>query len=398
MRMGSIYPWTCATIGVGLALGTIQVLGLGGRIAELESRPVEDPQRVTHLERQVDDMSTALDTSHSEIDRLSRASVYTRALGREIAELESDLRATACRLDEQREWITRFQRLEVEAGPQAIDARLADFRASVDARWRELEVLATRAERIADAARIGVQNVEREIEHDPDSLWHDLLGPTVQVSGDETVGTGVILAANASNSSTDTTTYVLTAWHVVRDLFLNPDEPAPEIPITIYSRTKMPRSETAYLVEHDADLDVALLRLRSTQRVETGARLARREKLASMRVFERVYAVGCPLGNDPIPTFGEIADVNHVVDGQHYWMVSAPTYIGNSGGGIFDAETRELLALFTKIYTHGSVRPMVVPHMGLAMPLVSVYDWLDRVGYAALEPSRGETTTAAAGK
>lgn len=398
MRMGSIFPWMCATIGVGLTLGTIQVLGLGGRIAELESRPIGDPQRVVNLERQVDELTTALDTSQASIDRLSRAAVYTRELGRDIAELEGDLRATACRLDEQREWVARFQQLEVDAGPKAIDARMAEFKTSVDARWREIEGLATRAERIADAARIGVQNVEREIEHDPELLWHNLLGPTVQVSGDETVGTGVILAADTTNPSADTTTYVLTAWHVVRDLFLNPDDPAPEIPITIYSRAKVPRSETGYLIEHDADLDVALLRLRSTQRVETGARLARREKLASMRVFERVYAVGCPLGNDPIPTFGEIADVNHVVDGQHYWMVSAPTYIGNSGGGIFDAETHELLALFTKIYTHGSVRPMVVPHMGLATPLVSVYDWLDRVGYASLEPSRGETTTAAAGK
>jgi hypothetical protein len=79
-------------------------------------------------------------------------------------------------------------------------------------------------------------------------------------------------------------------------------------------------------------------------------------------------------------------------------MISAPTYIGNSGGGIFDAESHELLALFTKIYTHGTVRPMVVPHMGLATPLIAVYDWLDRVGYAALEPSRGEVASAGAGK
>lgn len=398
MRMGSIFPWMCATIGVGLTLSTIQFLGLGGRIAELESRPIEDPQRVAQLERQVDELSIALDASLNSIDRLSRASEYTRELGRDLVELQSDLRETACRLDEQRAWVARFELLEIEAGPKAIDARMTEFRASVDARWREVEGLATRAERIADAARIGVQNVEREIDHDPERMWNDLLGPTVQVSGDETVGTGVILAPNSTNAGADTTTYVLTAWHVVRDLFLNPDDASPEIPITIYSPTKSPRSETGYLVEHDADLDVALLRLRSTQRVELGARLARRERLASMRVFERIYAVGCPLGNDPIPTFGEIADVKHVVDGQHYWMVSAPTYIGNSGGGIFDAETHELLALFTKIYTHGSVRPMVVPHMGLATPLVAVYDWLDRVGYASLEPSRGETTTAAAGK
>ncbi len=80
------------------------------------------------------------------------------------------------------------------------------------------------------------------------------------------------------------------------------------------------------------------------------------------------------------------------------YPLSAPTYIGNSGGGIFDAETHELLALFTKIYTHGTVRPMVVPHMGLATPLAAVYDWLDKVGYAALEPSNGAPVAAGAEK
>jgi hypothetical protein len=109
-----------------------------------------------------------------------------------------------------------------------------------------------------------------------------------------------------------------------------------------------------------------------------------------------VYAVGCPLGNDPIPTFGEIADTHHVVDGGHYWMISAPTYIGNSGGGVFDADTHELLGIFTKIYTHGTLRPTVVPHMGLATPLPLVYDWLEQVGYAQLEPLNESGPKAAA--
>ncbi len=397
MRMGSFFPWTCAAVGAGLALGTIQLAGLGGRLTVLESRPVDDPARVAALEREVEDLSTSLSTSLAAIQDLSRASMRTRELGHGLAALETDLRETACRLDEQRAWIARVQVLEDEAGPRAIEDRLAEFASSVDARWREVGALAKRAQLMADAARVDVQGVEREIEHDPDQLWHDLLAPTVQVSGEETVGTGVMLTGDTSIATNETTTYVLTAWHVVRDLFTDPAA-TPEIPVTVYAPGKRIRTEPAFLVEHDPDLDVALLRLRSTSRMDGGARLASRSRLGSVRVFERIYAVGCPLGNDPIPTYGEIADVNHVVDGQGYWMVSAPTYIGNSGGGIFDAETHELLALFTKIYTHGTVRPMVVPHMGLATPLAAVYDWLDRVGYAALEPSHGEPMPAGAGK
>jgi hypothetical protein len=103
-----------------------------------------------------------------------------------------------------------------------------------------------------------------------------------------------------------------------------------------------------------------------------------------VRVFDQVYAVGCPLGNDPIPTAGEVAATSHFVDGGTYWMISAPTYIGNSGGGIFDAESHELLGIFSKIYTHGSVRATIVPHMGLVTPLEKIYDWFETTEYGYL--------------
>ena len=110
-----------------------------------------------------------------------------------------------------------------------------------------------------------------------------------------------------------------------------------------------------------------------------------------MRIFDSIYAVGCPLGNDPIPTSGEIADTNHRVDGNTYWMISAPTYIGNSGGGIYDAKSGALLGIFSKIYTHGNLRPTVVPHMGLVTPMSQIYDWLESKGYAKLAAIEGES-------
>ena len=58
-------------------------------------------------------------------------------------------------------------------------------------------------------------------------------------------------------------------------------------------------------------------------------------------------------------------------------MISAPTYIGNSGGGIYSSASHELLGVFTKIYTHGAIRPTVIPHMGLVTPLSAFYDWID---------------------
>jgi len=398
MRSGSVFPWTCVLISAALALGSFQFVG--ERLAALESRPVEDPNRVIELERQVAELTTSLTSSMTAIHSLSRSAGRTVELSNSLRGLEVGLHETTCLLEEQRAWVARLQDLEINVGPRALEERFALFGASLDDRWRELGDIAARAEQMAGSARADLANVEREIAHDPERLWHDLLGPTVQVSGEETVGSGVLLASEPVPGTGEYATYVLTAWHVIRDLFAEPGGVPPEIPVTVYSPGKRVSAQTAFLVEHDADLDVALLRMRSTGKMDVGARLAPRERLDTVRVFERIYAVGCPLGNDPIPTYGEIADVDHLIDGQHYWMVSAPTYIGNSGGGIFDAETHELLALFTKIYTHGTVRPMVVPHMGLAIPLSSVYEWLERVGFAELEPKAtdAQPTTAAAAR
>ena len=99
-----------------------------------------------------------------------------------------------------------------------------------------------------------------------------------------------------------------------------------------------------------------------------------------VRVWERVYTVGCPLGNDPIPTRGEISSVKNQLNGTNYWMINAPTYFGNSGGGVYLAESRELVGVFSKIYTHGRGNPIVVPHMGLCTPMDSIYAWLERDG------------------
>ena len=58
-------------------------------------------------------------------------------------------------------------------------------------------------------------------------------------------------------------------------------------------------------------------------------------------------------------------------------MINAPTYFGNSGGGIYRADTHQLIGVFSKIYTHGKGRPVVVPHMGLCTPIDQIYDWLE---------------------
>ena len=49
----------------------------------------------------------------------------------------------------------------------------------------------------------------------------------------------------------------------------------------------------------------------------------------------------------------------------------------NSGGGIYRYGTRQLIGVFSKIYTHGQNHPVVVPHLGLCTPIDLVYSWLE---------------------
>jgi S1-C subfamily serine protease len=388
--------WTYVCLAVPLCTAALCIEHLRTRLDRLERTPRVDPSDLRALDRQLSVLGTKVQSSIATLDALAAGTVRTVELDSKLAQLHGELRDASCSIDDQRALLAQLERQQ-ENEPKLIDERLDKLRQGVEQRWGEVDDVAARAIGLAERTRESIDQIELSLTRDKDRMWNDLLGPTVQIMGEETVGSGVLLASEPVEGTLDWVTHVVTAWHVIRDIQTAPENLNTPVPVTIYGRDGKIRPETAQLLRYDATLDIALLRLNSNRPVDCGARLATRDRLKSVAIFEQIYAVGCPLGNDPIPTFGEIADTHHLVDGQSYWMISAPTYIGNSGGGVFDAETHELLGIFTKIYTHGTLRPTVVPHMGLATPLPAVYDWLEQVGFARLEPvADAQTQTAAA--
>ncbi len=276
---------------------------------------------------------------------------------------------------------------ERDATVAALRAEVASLRAQLDERWGSLESAVAGTAEVASAGLQRMETLEASLTgvRDVRAMWRELVGPTVQLAGKSTVGSGVVVRG------LDGALHVLTAWHVVRDIRAETDDPAAPIPLRAYREDTTWIDRECALVAHDVGLDVALLTVVDPEGLAEAARLAPPERLARVRVFDSVYAVGCPLGNDPIPTHGEVASTHHVVADNDYWMISAPTYIGNSGGGIYDAATHELLGIFSKIYTHGSMRATIVPHMGLVTPLDQVYDWLEREGHLHLFRAPRET-------
>lgn len=232
------------------------------------------------------------------------------------------------------------------------------------------DVVRTRAEFEALRERLEARDVER--------LYRDVLAPSVQVNALGGVGGGTLLFSRPGQ------TYAITAFHVVQKAIRRDESGEGRLPVDVrvYDDRGRPADLVpADIVACDERRDLALLRLRAERSFPYVARLASREALRAVKVFTPVYAVGCPLGHDPLPTLGEVATLAKEVNGENFWMMNAPTIFGNSGGGIFHRETRELLGVSVMVCTYDGVVSTPVPHLGILVSLETVYDWLDALQY-----------------
>jgi S1-C subfamily serine protease len=212
----------------------------------------------------------------------------------------------------------------------------------------------------------------------PTQMQRDILGPSVQVNVQGSVGGGTLLYSRETHS------YVITAHHVIQKILSGDTDAETRAPaeVTLYDdHGTATDTVEGDLVAWDDRKDLALLRLRAVHEFRNVARLASRDFLRSIRVFTPIVAVGCPLGHDPLPTLGEVATLNKEVRGEKFWMMNAPTIFGNSGGGVFHRETRELVGVSVMVCTYDGAVSTPVPHLGIMVSLETVYDWLDSLNY-----------------
>ena len=120
------------------------------------------------------------------------------------------------------------------------------------------------------------------------------------------------------------------------------------------------------------------------------ANSSKRGALPSIPIFSKVYAIGCPLGYSPLPTSGELTSKDKELDGNQYWMINAPTIFGNSGGGIYLADSRTMIGVLSRISAYKNMIDVAVPHMGLVTPMDQVYEWLDSTRYGFIYRDRLE--------
>jgi S1-C subfamily serine protease len=329
------------------------------------------------------------DRARDELDRLRHALLAT--VDERIAHLESrldDASRTAEEASSLREMVRNVEQ-QTALFRAELERDVSRAFELVDSYQHELRAQARSVVETTSYNSQRLDQLRREIERDAQVLTEHLILPTVQLNGDDTVGSGTLIRSSldprAPVERAEVVNYVITSYHVVRNIFA--DTPAAKkdgVRISIYNAG--PKGEKVEvrgdLVAHDARIDAALLKLRSTDIYPNVARVLSREEATRVQVWDDIYAIGCPLGNDPIPTSGQLSSVRNELGGANYWMINAPTYYGNSGGGVFTGDGRlALLGVFSKIYTHGRTSPVVVPHMGLCTPITEIYAWLDREGF-----------------
>lgn len=241
----------------------------------------------------------------------------------------------------------------------------------VEERLRSLEKEMRQGERLHRLTMDEIEDVRRALSRDTDSLSKNVLLPSVQIGARGSVGGGTLIQSRETKPG-EFATYAVTAFHVVQKAVKDTVE------VRIYEANgALAETVEADIVAYDEKKDVVLLQLRSKRKYTNLARLARRDALREITVFTPIYAVGCPLGHDPLPSPGEISTLHKEVNGEKFWMMNAPTIFGNSGGGIFHRESHELVGISAMICTYDGFVSTPVPHLGIMVSLLTLYDWLD---------------------
>jgi S1-C subfamily serine protease len=277
---------------------------------------------------------------------------------------------------------------DLDIASRALAIERAGFQAALDARESRLrsslaDVAAVKALARENAVRLG--DVGPETEFSSERGKRLMIQPTVQLRGNGTVGSAVVVYSGPLAGDASPERYcnlALTAFHVVAEVLGNRlDREIDAVKFFFPGTDQETGALTARLIAYDKAKDIALLSLGTDLRLPGFARLQDEALLGELDIFSQACAVGCPLGSHPVATMGQITAVDKEVDGEKFWMINAPTYFGNSGGGVYSVPDCNLIGIFSMIYTYGKAKPSLVPHMGLFLPLGTIRSWLDNEGF-----------------
>jgi hypothetical protein len=176
-----------------------------------------------------------------------------------------------------------------------------------------------------------------------------VLYPCVRVLNGSGGGSGTVVYSEDRENTGDFQTFVVTNHHVVDNLIkvtkvwdnltksyrFEEQNDLAEVEMFQYAnggRTVTKFSVKADIIAYITDEDIALLKLRHPFQIPFVAKVLPTGQ--NLRLFQEIYAVGCPLLVDPMFTKGEITDLDNLIDNKSYTGGTANIIWGNSGGAV----------------------------------------------------------------
>jgi S1-C subfamily serine protease len=232
-----------------------------------------------------------------------------------------------------------------------------------------------------------------------EDLHKYVLYPSVRVRVDNAQGSGTVIASIKSGDKF--VTYVLTNFHVVESAITikqewNPitkkeekKETRATVEVEIFKYLDMSIASGTLIVlsdivNWDKDQDLALIRLRIDDFIQP-AILPMEKTINLLKIFRNVYLCGSGAGRSSFPTFGHIASLVDEIENLPYWMVTAPSVFGNSGGGVFLADSKQFIGVPSRLaVTFAMWAPNAIYHMSYIIPISRIYEWFKTIDKAFL--------------
>jgi len=229
--------------------------------------------------------------------------------------------------------------------------------------------------------------------------------PTVRVRTKKAGGSGTVVYSKKYKD--EVYTYVITNHHVIEDSIYIDKKWDPvlkrkadkEILDTVnveffrynnYSHTVGSFAVEADIVaysEVNGGQDWALLRVRDKEyKADWVTNMFPLDDLENIHIFDECFAVGASLGHPPVASEGMITYMDDEIDHYKYWMSSAPTIFGNSGGAVYRWTSSRKKYEYIGIPSRISIQPMgfsadAITHMGYFIPIDRVYKLLEENDY-----------------
>jgi len=225
-------------------------------------------------------------------------------------------------------------------------------------------------------------------------IERELLLPNVRIRSGNVGGSGTVLYS-AANGNGGHSTYILTNHHVVENNIEVQKKWSPllkkKVDIDIlgtvethffkwqYSSRAIGATEIlADIMTYDVEEDLALVKIRDEDLAPGVAKLFKRGEEKNLRLGEPLLAIGAGMGEAPVVTQGILSQFGREIENREFWLSTAPTIFGNSGGAVYLSETSEFLGVPARIAVIASFfGGDAITHLSYFIPITRVYKFLE---------------------